>query len=590
MSGAHRPPSHTALAVLPAVALDLETTGLDVANDRIVQVGAVAMRGPAVLGEPRIDVRVDPGVPIPAASTRIHGITDPEVAGAPRLAEVLGLLAETLSGRVVIGQNIRFDLSVLHHEAARAGVSWSDPPALDIAHLAGALDRGLVDLGLESLANRFGVTIEARHDALGDSRLAAARIFIALVPRLREADVRTLGEAEAFAARRTDLVHREVEAGWHSTPGETPDAPSLPLLVRVDSFIYLRRLDEVMSSPVQPIRPDGTRREAARIMAGQRIGALLVTGDEPRPAGIVTERDLLRATTDPDVDPDATPVSRVMSAPVQTMAGDEMIYRALGRMDRLGVRHLSVADASGTAVGMVSQRDLLHHRASAAAELGDAVACAGGAAAHSRLPEVAAGLVAEGLTGADAARVISNEVRALTGRAAAIAAERIEREGYGPAPAPWCMLVLGSGGRGESLLSADQDNALIHAGPDEDDVWFAALGSHLADLLDEAGVRRCQGGIMASNPEWRGSVPAWRKRIDGWLRRSAPRICSTWTSSTTSCRWRALWRLGASCTLRQSMRRAAPRRSSRCSPSRSSPRRRRSACSAGCAQATEGSI
>ena len=62
MSGAHRPPSHTALAVLPAVALDLETTGLDVANDRIVQVGAVAMRGPAVLGEPRIDVRVDPGV------------------------------------------------------------------------------------------------------------------------------------------------------------------------------------------------------------------------------------------------------------------------------------------------------------------------------------------------------------------------------------------------------------------------------------------------------------------------------------------------------------------------------------------------
>ena len=317
-----------------------------------------------------------------------------------------------------------------------------------------------------------------------------------------------------------------MEAGWHSTPEETPDAPSPPLLVRVDSFIYLRRLDEVMSSPVQPIRPDGTLREAARIMAGQRIGALLVTGDEPRPAGIVTERDLLRATTDPDVDPDATPVSRVMSAPVQTMAGDEMIYRALGRMDRLGVRHLGVADASGTAVGMVSQRDLLRHRASAAAELGDAVACADDgaalAAAHSRLPEVAAGLVAEGLTGADAARVISNEVRALTGRAAAIAAERIEREGYGPAPAPWCMLVLGSGGRGESLLSADQDNALIHAGPDEDDVWFAALGSHLAELLDEAGVRRCQGGIMASNPEWRGSVPAWRKRIDGWLRRSAP--------------------------------------------------------------------
>ena len=221
MPGAHRPPSHNALAALSAIALDLETTGLDVANDRIVQIGAVAMRGPVVLSEPRVHTRIDPGVPISAASTRIHGISDPEVAGAPRFVEVIGSLAEMLAGRVVIGQNIRFDLAMLRHEAARAGVTWRDPPALDVAHLAGALDRGLVDLGLESLAYRFGVSIEARHDALGDS-VAAAEIFAALVPRLREVDVRTLGEAEAYAARRTDLVAREVEAGWHSLPGGSP--------------------------------------------------------------------------------------------------------------------------------------------------------------------------------------------------------------------------------------------------------------------------------------------------------------------------------------------------------------------------------
>ena len=483
------------------------------------------MRGPVVLDAPRIDTRVDPGVPIPDASTRIHGITDPEVARAPKLAELLDSLAEMLVGHVVIGQNIRFDLAVLHHEAARAGVSWLDPPALDVGHLAGALDRGLVDLGLESLANRFGVVIEARHDALGDS-LAAAEIFAALVPRLREADVRTLGEAEAFAARRTDLVHREVEAGWHSSPGAGSEPPAPLPLARIDSFLYLRRLDEVMSAPARSVRPDVTLREVAWIMAEQRIGALLVIGDEPRPAGIVTERDLLRATTDRSIDPDVMPVSRIMSTPVGTMTGDEMIYRALGRMDRLGVRHLCVADATGAALGMVSQRDLLHHRASAAAELGDAVACADDAAtlaaAHSRLPEVAAGLTAEGLTGVDAARVVSNEIRALTARAAAIAIEWLRSEGYGCAPAPWCVLVLGSGGRGESLLSADQDNAIVHAGSDEDDAWFAALGSRLADLLDEAGVRRCQGGIMASNPEWRGHLPAWRQRVAGWLGRSTP--------------------------------------------------------------------
>ena len=519
------PPSHTALAALPAIALDLETTGLDVANDRIVQVGAVAMRGPVSLDEPRIDTLVDPGVPISAESTRIHGIIDSEIRGAPKLAELFEPLAEALAGRVVIGQNIRFDLAVLRHEAARAGVAWHDPPALDVAHLAGALDRGLVDLGLESLANRHGVTIEERHDALGDS-LVAARIFIELIPRLREADIRTLGEAQALAARRTDLVRREVEAGWHATPGAAAVAPSPPPLARVDSFLYLRRLDEVMHAPVRSIPPGGSLREAARIMTEERIGALLVAGGEPRPAGIVTERDLLRASTDPGIDPDATPVSRVMSAPVQAMPGGEMIYRALGRMDRLGVRHLCIVDGAGAAIGMVSQRDLLHHRASAAAELGDAVACASDAAAlaaaHSRLPEVAAGLVAEGLAGDAVARVVSNELRALTGRAASLAVERLERDGFGPPPAPWCVLVLGSGGRGESLLSADQDNALVHAGAGEDGEWFAALGAHLEELLDEAGVRRCQGGIMASNPEWRGTAEAWRERVAGWLRRSTP--------------------------------------------------------------------
>ena len=558
---ARRPPRHTALAALPALALDLETTGLDVANDRIVQIGAVAMCGSTVLGEPRIDTLVDPGVPIPSASIRIHRITDSDVAGLPRLSELLESLVEVLAGRVVIGQNVRFDLAVLRHEAARAGVPWRDPPVLDVSHLAGALDRSLVDLSLDSLANRFGVTIEARHDALGDS-LAAAEIFGMLVPRLREADVRTLGEAEAFAARRADLDRREAEAGWHSMPGDAPGTPPLPPSSRIDSFLYLRRLDEMMSAPARSIRPEVTLRVAARIMAGEGIGALLVTGTGPRPqaivterglprtatdsdtgpggkpaspativpgpamAGIVTERDLLCATTDPGIDLDAAPVASVMSTPVQAMSGDEMIYRALGRMDRLRVRHLCVTDASGAVLGMVSQRDLLHHRASAAAELGDAVACAGDAAAlaaaHSRLPEAAAGLVAEGLAGDAAARVVSNEIRALTARAAAIAAERIEAEGHGPAPAPWCMLVLGSGGRGESLLSADQDNALVHAGSEGDDAWFAALGARLADLLDEAGVRRCQGGIMAANAEWRGNMPAWRERVDGWLRRSAP--------------------------------------------------------------------
>ena len=63
---------------------------------------------------------------------------------------------------------------------------------------------------------------------------------------------------------------------------------------------------------------------------------------------------------------------------------------------------------------------------------------------------------------------------------------------------------------------------MIHAGDAGDDDWFASLGESLADLLDEAGVPRCQGGVMAANPQWRGTAAGWRERVDDWLRRAAP--------------------------------------------------------------------
>src|SRR5262245_42210345 len=111
-------PSSAALTALPAVSLDLETTGLDVRSARIVQMGAVTILGPRILAEPRLDRLVHPGMPIPAVSTRIHHIDDAAVSGAPPFAELVPGLRQLLDGRVVVGHNIAFDLAVLRHEAA----------------------------------------------------------------------------------------------------------------------------------------------------------------------------------------------------------------------------------------------------------------------------------------------------------------------------------------------------------------------------------------------------------------------------------------------------------------------------------------
>ena len=99
-------------------------------------------------------------------------------------------------------------------------------------------------------------------------------------------------------------------------------------------------------------------------------------------------------------------------------------------------------------------------------------------------------------------------------------------DGKGDPPCPYAVAVLGSAGRGESLLAMDQDNALVFAQGEpggSEDRWFEAFGGHLADILHEAGVPYCPGGVMVKNAQWRGSLSTWQARVSDWIGRSNPR-------------------------------------------------------------------
>ena len=199
-------------------------------------------------------------------------------------------------------------------------------------------------------------------------------------------------------------------------------------------------------------------------------------------------------------------------------------------MSRVKIRHLGAVDEAGVVVGALSARDLLRLRAGEAISLGDEIDQAEDAhalaVAWAKLPHVAAALLAEGLAARDIAAVISREVGALTRQAAVLAERRMRDDGKGDPPCPYAVAVLGSAGRGESLLAMDQDNALFFAQGEpggSEDRWFEAFGGHLADILHEAGVPYCPGGVMAKNPQWRGSLSTWQARIDDWIRRSNPR-------------------------------------------------------------------
>jgi CBS domain-containing protein len=138
---------------------------------------------------------------------------------------------------------------------------------------------------------------------------------------------------------------------------------------------------------------------------------------------------------------------------------------------------------------------------------------------------LARSLLADKVDPRTVATVISSEVCVLTRRAAELAEARLEEAGKGRAPVPYVVLVLGSAGRGESLLAADQDNAIVYETGEpgaREDQWFEALGIEIAAILDAAGVPFCKGGVMARNAQWRMSVNRWKDTIEGWVRRQRP--------------------------------------------------------------------
>ncbi|WP_099865678.1 DUF294 nucleotidyltransferase-like domain-containing protein [Pararhizobium haloflavum] len=516
------------LKALDAVAFDTETTGLDTAHARIVQIAGIAISHGAIRESETFETFVDPSMDIAPSSTAIHGIDGKMVAGAPTIGTAHGAFETFRNKRILVGYSVGFDFAILKREAERAGFSWSQPRSLCVRLLGTIANPTLPDESLETLASWLMLDISGRHTAIGDARAAAA-IFLRLLPSLEKRGIRTLAEAERACLQLTEQLGNHRRAGWE-TPVTPPQVSRL--YADVDPYAYRHRVGEIMSHPVAIIPPDTTTGQAIADMVEKRISSVLVSGEAQSRAvsdyGILTERDVMRHLAKAGPAALHLTVGEIASRPLVTIADEAFVYRAMGRMERHRIRHLAVRDKDNQLKGIVSARDLLKLRGGAAIRLDDAIEAARTSAEMARawamLPEVTERLIDEGIDARIVAGIISEELRVLTRRAAVLAEAAMVEAGQGAPPCAYALLVLGSGGRGESLLAADQDNAIVY----EDDAaggcdaWFAELGKRVADALDTAGIPYCKGGVMAMNPPWRGSLATWLKRVNHWIGRSEP--------------------------------------------------------------------
>jgi CBS domain-containing protein len=111
--------------------------------------------------------------------------------------------------------------------------------------------------------------------------------------------------------------------------------------------------------PVVTIAANASVRDAARLMRGKGVGALVVVVGNERPRGIITDRDIAVAVVAEGLDPAEVPVAEVMRSNPAVIRGDKGILDAVRMLDAKGVRRLPVVDDRGKLTGIIALDDLL---------------------------------------------------------------------------------------------------------------------------------------------------------------------------------------------------------------------------------------
>ena len=202
---------------------DTETTGVDTVHARIVS-ATVALLGPEGEVRERYDWLIDPGIEIPEAASRVHGITT-EVARTSGVRARVGVeqVIERLFGMLgrgfpVVAYNAPFDLNLLRAEAERHDLTWpgTPSPVIDPLVIDKQVDRyRRGKRTLEVVAAHYGVSLGLAHDA-GEDAIAAGRVAQTLARRYADvlpADAGTLHDAQvewcaAQAANFQDYMRR----------------------------------------------------------------------------------------------------------------------------------------------------------------------------------------------------------------------------------------------------------------------------------------------------------------------------------------------------------------------------------------------
>ncbi|GAX90562.1 PolC-type DNA polymerase III [Effusibacillus lacus] len=175
----------------PYVVFDTETTGLNAAENTLIEIAAVKMKGSEIIDQ--WTTLIDPETEISDKITELTGITNEMVKGQPKLAEALAKFREFVEDAVLVAHNAEFDLGFISVCASRVGMSEWTNPVLDTLPLARKLYPSEKNYRLKTLTQKFGVELVNHHRALDDT-IATAKVFQHMLKDMRERGIERLSQ------------------------------------------------------------------------------------------------------------------------------------------------------------------------------------------------------------------------------------------------------------------------------------------------------------------------------------------------------------------------------------------------------------
>lgn len=164
------------------VALDTETTGLDVRKDQVVSIGAVRIVGNRLLTSERLELLVRPERAVSAASVRVHQLRQRDVAHGLDPEQAMRRLLQFIGSRPLVGYFLEFDVAMLNREIWPVLGVRLPQPKIEVSSMyydwrnrqLPAHERGNVniDLRFATMMRDLGLPLRGAHDALSDAVMA----------------------------------------------------------------------------------------------------------------------------------------------------------------------------------------------------------------------------------------------------------------------------------------------------------------------------------------------------------------------------------------------------------------------------------